>query len=113
EATRMQRQPKTWPGWALNVSLRVPRRGRWRVCAWRRHWLGDGRAVAAGIEHMRRNRRAHRVDVLHCGPALGTSDVQVVDLAGRFAEDIALGLFAQEWQVVDRARQVEVPVRVI
>src|SRR5437016_14666379 len=36
--------------------------------------------------------------------------LQVVDLASSLAKDVAFGLLAQERQVIDCARQVEVPV---
>src|ERR1039458_2193037 len=43
---------------------------------------------------------------------LGLRDLQVEDTGRVFAEDVLARLLAQERQIVDRGRQVEVPVRV-
>src|SRR5262245_12240207 len=64
----------------------------------------DGRASArsnslSGVD---------RLTVLVVLPGL-----KVEQLGGVAAQDVALGLFGQERQVVDRRRQIEVPVRVV
>ena len=43
---------------------------------------------------------------------LAAVDVELEQLHRIAAQDVALGVLAQEGQVVDRARQVEVPVRI-
>src|SRR5262245_43835642 len=58
----------------------------------------------------------HRVTVVsgsgHLGE-LARADVELEQLDRVAAEDVALGLLFQERQVVDRRRQVEVPVRIV